>query len=105
MKIKFFTQIPFFQGKEHPKMGGPNSLFAGLGTPPGFPGISPLGAVDPLRSSSVTTSLNSPLITSASSGGTSSTPQLPTASSTSSTSAATPLPKVAIFFFLIMDIS
>ena len=43
-------------------MGGPNSLFAGLGgNPPGFPGISPLGstAVDPLRRTP-TSSLSSP---------------------------------------------
>lgn len=103
IQMRLMTCI--FKGKEHPKMGGPNSLFAGLGgTPPGFPGISPLGAVDPLRSSSVTTSLNSPLITSAASslggGGTSSTSQHQTASSTSSTasSAATPLPKVYHLF-------
>lgn len=50
------------QNKDFPKMGGPNSLFAGLGgNPPGFPGISPLGstAVDPLRRTP-TSSLSSP---------------------------------------------
>lgn len=45
-------------------MGGPNSLFAGLGTPPGFPGISPLGVTppDPLRKSNSSSSLSSPLL-------------------------------------------
>ena len=46
-------------------MGGPNSLFAGLGTPPGFPGISPLGATppDPMRKSNTSSSsLSSPLL-------------------------------------------
>ena len=54
----------YFQSKDVPKMGGPNSLFAGLGTPPGFPGISPLGVTppDPLRKSNSSSSLSSPLL-------------------------------------------
>ena len=70
-------------------MGGPNSLFAGLGTPPGFPGISPLGPqVDPLRNPSVATSLSSPASSSASAPSTT-----PVASSVSQ---ATPTPKVSL---------
>ena len=66
-----------------PKMGGPNSLFAGLGTPPGFPRISPLGgtppaAADPLRkSSSSSTSLSSPLLVPPSASSSSSSSQGP----------------------------
>ena len=70
-------------------MGGPNSLFAGLGTPPGFPGISPLGVTppDPLRKSNSSSSLSSPLLVP------------PPASSGSN-----PGPKVLNFLFFIIQI-
>lgn len=50
LKVPNYEFLIFLKAKDVPKMGGPNSLFAGLENPPGFPGIPQLGQ-DPLRTS------------------------------------------------------